>query len=743
MASSTIVPPAVVPPLAARLMPPVQVRRPVARPRLIQRLRSAPPGGVVVVHAPAGYGKSTLLAQLADDDGRRLVWLRLDERSDDAVTFAAHLTFALGNRGVLDTDLLDRLSAGRAGVVPLALPQLLRHLGGSAEPLLIVLDDVHALTDPEALDLLREIIDHLGPQSNLVLAGRARPDIALARLRAQGRLLELGAADLRMTAGEGTALLRDAGADLDDEEGTLAVRRTEGWAAALYLTAIVLRDGDRVDGEEPGPRHADLEDYFRDEVLAGADAEDAEFLVQTAVLDELDPVVCDAVLQRSDSAERLRALAGADLFVAPLGRRSGVYQVHGLFRENLLAELRRSFPGLETELHVRASRWFAEAGDPERAIRHALDGGAPTQAADLVFSRLFEYETSGRGVVLERWCSWFTDEQHHAFPQLALTLGWTALDGGDGAAAAHWSAVARGAAPDTVLPDGTTVGAQALLLEAAVGAGGVAQVLRSAAAADARFESESPYRSVSTLLLGAAQLVAGEPEVARVHLLDAERRAAASGQSPYTIVLAFLALLAVDEGREDDAHVLMARARAFRQAAGVGDYATQAVVAATKALLKARSGDAAGAREDAARTARALTMSSTSTPWLATQARLVLARVAVTLGELASARVLLGEARAAAERDPDAVWQHRAIAEIATQVESAASAGGVEDPLTIAELRTLQYLPTHLSLREIGERLHVSRNTVKTHTISIYRKLGVNSRSEAVAAGRELGLLEA
>ena len=710
--------------------------------RLLQRLRSVPGAGVVLLHAPAGYGKSTILGQLAATDTRRLVWLTLEGRGDDAGTFIADLAFAFGKHGSLDTDLLDRLAAGAAGVVPLALPRLVRHVGEAEGPLLLVLDDVHHLTDPAALEVLHALIDHLGPDSTLILSGRTRPDIAVARLRAEGRLVEVTANDLRMTAGEGTALLRAAGADLDDEEGRLAVGRTEGWAAALYLTAIVLRDGEHAEQVQLGPRQDDLDDYFRDEVLAGADAQDADFLLRTAVLDELAPAACDAVLERSDSAQRLRALARADLFVAPLGGTSGVYQVHGLFRENLLHELRRSAPGLERRLHGRASRWFADRGEPEQAIRHALAAGDVQGAVDLVFARLFEYEASGREALLRRWCAWFTDEQRHAQPELAVTLGWCALDSGDGTGAAHWAAVALGGPADLVLVDGTDLGAHAHLLEAAVGAGGVAHAARAAAIADARLPADSPYRSVSLLVIGGAALMRGDRDEAIARLREAERRSASLAPAPYTLSLAELAVLALDEGRDEDAGALLTRARDFQRVSGLGEYATQALVASVRALQLARTGDMAMAREEAARAARALTLNRYATPWMTAQARLVLARAAVHMHELASARTLLSEARRAAERDPDAVWLHAAVAEVAGQVEEVAGAGGGGDPLTIAELRTLQYLPTHLSLREVGDRLYVSRNTVKTHTISIYRKLGVNSRSEAVARGRELGLLE-
>lgn len=741
MASSpTLLPAGVVPPLAARLIPPARAREPVPRRRLLQRLRSVPPAGVALVHAPAGYGKSTLLAQAAEGDRRRLVWLTLNAGSNDALSLVTELAFAFGEDGAPDADLLDRLSAGSAGVVPLALPRLARLVHETDEPLLVVLDDVQHLTDAVALDALRAIVDHLGPDATLVLAGRTMPDIGAARLRAEGRLVEVTASDLRMTPAEGAELLRSGGARIEGDEGAVAVARTEGWAAALYLTAIVLRERGLQDAEQIGPRGDDLDEYVHREVLAGADPEDVSFLVQTSVLDELDAATCDAVLERTGSAERLLALARSDLFVAPLDRRSGTYEMHGLFRECLLHELRRDSPGLEAGLHARAARWFA-GRDPERAIRHALAAGDPQQAADLVIANALRHEAAGQSAVLRRWCSYFTERQQHDHGEIAVTLGWCALDGGDPIGAAHWTAVALGGPPERVLADGVRLGAHALLLEAGIAADGVEQVRRSGAAADAQLPPDHPLRAVSHVLLGGAALMQGDRAEAGDRLREAERRAASTAPAVYTLSLALLAALALDDGDDDGARALLARARNFQRGSGLGEYTSQASVAAARALVLARDGDTAGATEEAGRATRSLALNRHAAPWLSTQARLVLARAAVQLQDLAGARALLDEARPEAWRDKGAVWLQATLAGVTAELEQAVGEGP-ERVLTTAELRILQYLPTHLSQAEIGNRLYLSRNTVKSHTIAIYRKLGANTRSDAVVRGRELGLIE-
>ena len=271
-----------------------------------------------VIHAPAGFGKSTLLSQFAELEKREVAWLSLDMHDDDAAVLLYDLAHALGAEGPADQDLLGRLRTGAAGVVPLALPRLIALLHERTEPLVIVLDDVHLLRSAAALDVLHSLCANTPPGCTLVLSGRRRPRVRLALLRAAGRLNEVTAAELRMTPGEGAAALRAAGVDVSDREAATVVKRTEGWPAAIYLAGLMVRADDRPgEAVHLGPVAADLAEYVRDEVLADAAREDVDFLVRSSILDELRPEVCNDVLERKDSGERLRALADADLFVTP------------------------------------------------------------------------------------------------------------------------------------------------------------------------------------------------------------------------------------------------------------------------------------------------------------------------------------------------------------------------------------------------------------------------------------------
>ena len=560
------------PPLAGRLGPPRRAQDAVSRPRLLQRLNTAAiDSPVILVRAPAGYGKSTLLAQFAAADRRRCAWLSIEERDEDAVVLLHDLAHSLGTLGEPDEALLERLRVGASGVTTVALPKLIASLAELAEePLLIVLDDVHHLTSVEALDVLQVLCDHTPPGCCLVLGGRARPQIRLGRLRAEGRLWELKTGDMRMTPAEGAAMLRAAGAEVDDEEAALVVQRTEGWPAAIYLAALVLRDGDPPDERSaPGPDATALAEYFREEVLLSAAPDEREFLVRSSILDELRADVCDAVLEAGDSDERLRSLADNDLFVAPLDARGHAFHVHGLFREMLEDEL-RSDPVLERGLHRRAAAVYRDGEDWERAIRHAVAGGDGATAANLMQELVPWCLARGRSETLKRWYSWLSDADVAANPHAALALGWAAVNEGDVSAASDALAVVLGGDQDRVLSDGATLGGLGMALRATLGLAGRAQVAADAKAARSVLPEGDPRRSVPQVLIGSLEMLDGDFETARATLADAAEVAGAGRvNSAYVVSLAQQALMLIETAHSDAAHALADRAHAAQRMAGM------------------------------------------------------------------------------------------------------------------------------------------------------------------------------
>jgi len=693
---------------------------------------------VYVVHAPPGYGKSTLIAQLAAADPRPVAWLTLDERDADPVTCFSDLVFALSDLDDGAVDLLGRLASGPAAV-PTALPRLTRLLADHWQDALIVVDDVHHATG-EAGDVIGALVSAVPEGSTLVLAGRVRPSLPIARLTADGHMATIDARALRMTAGEGRTMLSRRGATVDDQEAQLLVHRTEGWAAALYLVSHAIREDDGA-GDVAVPQEAELIDYFRDEVLRAADPDDARFLLESSILEELSPGECDAILGRGDSVERLESLAAVDLFVSPVDARQTTYRMHGLFREALYERLRGVDPARAIELHRRAADHFAQQRDIEEAVRHALAAGDGEAAATLVWAATPEYEGNGRTATMERWLSLFSAEQFAAYPMLALTAAWIGIDHGDGVSAEHWTTVALNAPADLILPGGETMGASARLLEAALGKRGVVAMRDSAVAADNGFPEANPLKAIARYLRGAAAYAMDDLDSARGLLGDAQARAAGQLVSAYWLALAQFALIAIDEGDWDAAEAYIERA-ALTDRAALQDYTVQSLRFAVDALIGAHRGREGAARNAAASAKQALAAHRHYAPWFAAQTRKVLAAAFIELEWPAEARKMVAEARKLIANDADAVRYHRRLDELAAEVARGNGSITGGEALSTAELRTLQYLQTHLTQQEIAERLHLTRNTIHTHATAIYRKLGVTSRSEAVKAGHRHGLLD-
>jgi LuxR family maltose regulon positive regulatory protein len=350
------------------------------------------------------------------------------------------------------------------------------------------------------------------------------------------------------------------------------------------------------------------------------------------------------------------------------------------------------------------------------------------------------YLSDGRAGTVTRWLESFTLEQIAAEAQLTLTAAWSAVTAPQTQPIEHWIELARRGG-DVVLPDGTPLPAAVALLDAVAAERGLTAMAEDAARAYALEREGSPYRAIAAYLEGTALRLLGEQEAARNRLLDGSQRGyfvpgTAAGS------LAELALLAIDGDDWGEAAGVVERARAIATQHSLEERPAQVLLFATSALVQAHHG-LPDAQQDALRTRRLLTMLHHITPWLAIEARFVLARAELLLGAGDVARLLVREGGDLLARFPDPgllVAQHEALAE--ALASAAAGAGGYTVPLTTAELRVLRYLPTHLSFQAMADELFVSRNTVKTQAIAIYRKLGVSSRGEAVARATELHLLD-
>ena len=515
------------------------------------------------------------------------------------------------------------------------------------------------------------------------------------------------------------------------------MRNTEGWPAALSLAVRTLADQPAagLGASRFGGSDRVMAEYLRDEVLAGLTTQQRLFVRRTAVLDVLCAPACDRVLAATGSDAILADLVRTGFPLVAIDRTGERHRLHRLLSDLLRAELRRVEPELEAELHRRASAWYGHAGDRDRGVRHALAADELGRAGDLVWDGVPHSIEQGTSAAVEHQLSQFSNAQVAAHPRLALASAATSLAHGEGDVAEYWlQAAASGA-------EGSLAGAVAAL-RAALGREGLDQMALDASEASALLAPDSPCQALCGLLSGVAEHLRGDAGTARDTLERAARRAAVPAPHVQALCLAQLALIAVDEGDWEAAARLSTRGRSQTARYGLARYPTAALVLAVSALVDAQRGRVDQARDDAATAAELLERLSDFAPWHELEVRIVLVRAALRLSDLNGARALLAGAQRLAARLPEAVTLRRWCEEAAEDVQAFADAAcRLPASLTTAELKILQFLPTHLSFREIAELTFVSANTVKTQANAVYRKLDVCSRSEAVASARELGLL--
>ncbi len=359
----------------------------VPRPRLVELLSVGLLSRLTVVCAPAGFGKSTLVADWASTSERPVAWISLDEADSDPLRFLTYLISALRTvaPGVGEDGQGALLSPSPQ--VESVLIGLLNDLSAMAQPMTLVLDDYHTIDDPEVDSAVAFLLDHLPQQLHVVISTRQDPHLPLARLRARGQLTELRAADLRFDPGEVAQYLTSVmGLNLTVEDIAILERRTEGWIAGLQLAALSLRGHEDVSEFIRGfaGNHRFITDYLVGEVLGRQTDDVRAFLLQTAILDRLSGPLCDAVTGQGSGGARLESLDRDNLFVVPLDDRRQWYRYHHLFAEVLRAYLTEEQPDALATLHRRAARWFEHNGSLPDAIRHSLAAGDVEHVADLV-----------------------------------------------------------------------------------------------------------------------------------------------------------------------------------------------------------------------------------------------------------------------------------------------------------------------------------------------------------------------
>jgi LuxR family transcriptional regulator, maltose regulon positive regulatory protein len=730
--------------MTSKLRPPVARLGTVSRVSLVDRLARADSPSIVSVVAPSGYGKTTLLSQWAERDGQAFAWVSLDERDNDPKVLLSYVAAALDAVQSVGDQVFEALVSPTSSVPGTVVPRLGSALWSMTVPVVLVLDDVHLLRNTECRDALSVLADHVPPGSRLVLAGRDAPPLRIARLRVEGRVLEIGPGDLSLDRKEAAALLRAADVTLGEDDVTALHQRTEGWAAGLYLAALHLREGGSLQETESAFGGDDrlVSEYMESEFLARIPARHREFLTRSAVLERMCGPLCEAVLESPGAAAELAELAQSNLLLVPLDRRGYWYRYHHLFRDMLLAELERREPGLPAVLRRRAAAWCLSHDLPEEALEYAMAAGDVEAAARLVARLVVPIDRQGRFVTLQRWFRWLDDRDAIAgYPVVAVWAAMLAADTGRPAEADRWADIVdRWQYGDASRPDDLSAEAWAAAVRAVMCRRGVEQMRADADEAAGKFAAANIVAPVATLGQALARILSGDLDGTDALLEDAIRVAAEVGAHEVQAdALCERSLLAMAGGDWSRAETLASQAGDPLRRIGMQSL----LVSAVRARAAMHRGDVAAARRDLVTAQRLRPLATYAIPHLAVQARIELARVHLALADVAGARTLMREIDEILKRRPGLgtlVGQAREL-RARLPAERGPASRGVSS-LTTAELRVLPMLATHLSFPEIGAEMFLSPNTVKSQAMSIYRKLGASSRNQAVILSRELGLLE-
>ena len=714
----------------------------VSRSDLIASARSSG-RRVVGVTAPAGYGKTTFLAEWAEADDRPVAWVSLDRFDDDP----ANLLYVIASAFVSvapdeEEDLLADLCGVGLSVLGRSAPRLASAFRSRADPFVLMVDDLHEVASPDCHDALGMVMAAVPDRSQFVAASRYEQP-HLPRLRASGDVLEIGVDDLALDAGGARQIFSSADVELSAELADSLTARTEGWPVGLYLAATIARAGAddalTISGDD---RY--VADYLYRESLARQPDDIQAFLRRTSVLDQLSAPLCDAVLGGVGAQGRLRDLEASNQFLVPLDRRREWYRYHALYREFLAGELRRIEPELVPKLHLRAADWYETNGFVPLAVEHLLHTEERDRCVQLVSQLVLPTYQSGEVSVVERWLAEVGDAAIEGYPPLAVLAGWIAVLSGDAVAAQRWAAVADAASFDLVPLDGSASFASArAMFRAALADAGVEEMLTNARFAVDAEPAWSPWRGTAVGLLAEADLLAGDLDGARIALEETAAIGPTEDNADnYVMGQGVLAQLAMDAGHWEEAAEHVGNALAAVRDHRMDDYPTSVRAHAAAARLAVHRGQREQAQRDLTRAMRARPFVTSAIPFLAVGSRLELARVHLSMGDLPGARHLLREVDDLLLERPGLGVLVDQAAELHETLAATADLGVAgASPLSPAELRVLPYLQTHLTFREIAERLFVSRNTVSSQVTAIYRKLGVSSRTEAVDRALAIGLI--
>ena len=712
----------------------------IVRPRLLNVIAAAVRSAVVLVAAPAGYGKTTVITQwAASDRAGTVAWLTLTPADNEPIRLWMDLTAALERAGcAVNINDMGSIPPSSPTILATVVPRVAEALAAHPQPLTVVLDDCHVLRAANCSDQLDRLVELLPAHTHLVLISRSDPILRLGRLRVQGRLTDIRAHDLAFDADEVEAVLLAAGVALSKPELSELVRHTEGWPAAVYLAALSLIGSDDAESfiRNLSSNSRFIADYLSEEVLDRQDPELRAFIMTMAVFDGFTVALADHVIPGRAAPRLLHRLERTNLFLIPL--RDGWFRFHPLFASYAASALELEDPDHVAELHRRGAEWFAAHDHTDEAVRHLLAASDSQQAAALIQGNWLGYVESGRTTTILGWLHGLRGTPADTEASATVTAAWIAALTGDRAELRRRLEALESMTEDGPLPDGTKSPRSAsMLIRGLFGFDGPDRMLADARrAAELENTPGTSWHAVACTALGHAALVTGDVALARAQLGEAARTPTA----PAIVRLVALGTLALCEAEQGNYPL------SERLAAQATDIVTehhlhaqpQAIFAITAhgAALAAAGhlAEATTVLDDGLRERRHHPGLS---PWPLVHHLLVAAAVAHHAGDPSHADQLL------TELDDLIPWDDETIEPTRSRMAATRRSLTKSDPppegdahLTPREQQVLRRLHGSQTLREIGRDLYLSHNTIKTITASVYRKLGAHSRTQAVEISR-------
>ena len=717
----------------------------VPRSRLTGRLMHSD-ARVVLMTAPAGFGKTTLLTQWANQDGRRFAYVALDAWDNDPLALWSGIVLSIRRlEPGFGASVEPMLQSVGGTVVDALVRRLSLEFEELDEPVVLVLDDYHLIRDSVCHESIEALIAQNLTNVHVVLSTRFDRPLRLSRLRASGELLEIRGHELAFTAEETEDLLnKEADLALAPDDLALLEERTEGWPAGLQLATLGLRAAPDSGAflRSFGGSHRHVVDYLSEAVLDSLDQEVVDFLVETSILARLTGSLCDAVTGRDDSAALLDQLERNNIFVIPLDDERRWYRYHHLFAQLLRDRLRPTSLARQAALHRAAYQWFAGAGEADLAIEHAVAAGDFEAAKQLVGDNLTERLAGGRLATILSWLDRFPDGYVRSTASLSIARAWACgMQGRKDAARRAIDDALSAASPEDRMPDGArNAEHSATLLRATMPFGDVRRIEESVALLpgfSAEFKPE--FQAAAAFATGFAAFLVGRhdqagPELERAVALATETRT-------WVLVMDGLGIgahVALSQGHAEEAAALALHTIDQARAHGLVDlphagYYTVALGAALARCGRLEEGDE--------RLALGIAQFGEWDLVMAAHARLLRVPVRRQMGDAAGARRLLDEAKSMLARCPDTGFIGPLVPKLERSLATSHRRVEQRTELTDRELDVLRLLGAGLSRREIAKELFVSFNTVHTHMKSIYTRLDASSRAEALERAHDLDLL--